>query len=92
MIIYKYYKLPSKSYFPEYLPDSVHVYHVGIIKSSPAVYSNLGEELEKAKYLPGWHVNICYDKKDEQKVDLSSIEQYEIFVKTPKCKWFGQSI
>jgi hypothetical protein len=86
MITYKYYKFPDKNTVPSFWPSNVNVHEVGKIFDTYPVYNSLNMEVTPGTYLSGWHVNICF----EGELDLSSIQQYEIVVNNPICKWFGQ--
>lgn len=86
MIIYKYYKFPAESSVPKTWPAGVNVYQVGRIFNSLPVYNNVNTEISPGTYAEGWHVNVCY----EGNIDMSFVQQYEITVNNPVCKWFGQ--
>jgi hypothetical protein len=86
MITYKYYKFPNQSFVPENWPSNTNVHQVGKIFDTYPVYNNLNMEISAGTYLSGWHVNVCY----EGSIDLSFVQQYEITVEAPICKWFGQ--
>jgi hypothetical protein len=86
MITYKFYKFPEQNSVPQVWPTKVNLHEVGQIVATKPVFNNLNVEISAATFLSGWHVNVCF----EGDVDLSFVQQYEITVEAPICKWFGQ--
>lgn len=86
MLTYKYYKFPNKNVVPKFWPNNVSVIEIGPMRVTQSVYDSLGNVISTGTEDSAWHINICYSGN----ADLSHIEQYEIFVKTPKRIWFGQ--
>jgi|LakMenEpi03Aug12_release.lakeMendotaPanAssembly.Ray.scaffolds.fasta_scaffold748413_2 hypothetical protein len=86
MTTYKYYKFSTEQAVPTNWPNGVNVHQVGRIIDTYPTYNNLNIQTNPPTFLSGWHVNVCY----EGNIDLSFVQDYEIIVANPICKWFGQ--
>ena len=90
-ITYRYYKFPSKetALKKEDWPSSVSCYEIGTLYNNDAEIDELGRIIKPATPKSGWHINISYNTNPM--IDLSFVQQYEIYVQTPSNLWLGQN-